>query len=88
MAGLFIRVLDKHGVIFLLTPTGLLMEAHGVSRGNRMGVGISPVRGGRTAVSFAPLGSVVPMTRVPTNSSRPYGALVSFSSASAIPQFS
>jgi hypothetical protein len=34
MAGLFIRVLDKHGVIFLLTPTGLLMEAHGASRGN------------------------------------------------------
>jgi hypothetical protein len=42
MAGLFIRVLDKHGVIFLLTPTGLLMEAHGASRGNRMTTGVSP----------------------------------------------
>jgi hypothetical protein len=56
MAGLFIRVLDKHGVIFLLTPTGLLMEAHGVSRGKLLRRKISPGRGGRNAVSSVPWG--------------------------------
>jgi hypothetical protein len=56
MAGLFIRVLDKHGVIFLLTPTGLLMEAHGASRGNA-GVRWKP-RGAEERRFFRPSGAV------------------------------
>jgi hypothetical protein len=66
MAGLFIRVLDEHGVIFLLTPTGLLMEAHGASRGYRGKAQEKPRRGRKKRRLFRPYGACLADDRVPT----------------------
>jgi hypothetical protein len=65
MAGLFIRVLDEHGVIFLLTPTGLLMEAHSVSCGYGYADERAPAGAQRNAVSSAPAGLCQLVPRIP-----------------------